>query len=378
MTRVPAAADANTNIVTARRERVPICSMRQNVEPISHRSNFQVKAITHEAEWNSALLSIPYAHILQAWAWGEIKARHGWTPTRLVFLENGAPVAAAQILRRPLPRTPYGVLYVPKGPALAFENTELFARVLAELERRARAQRAIFIKLDPDVRAHSAAANVLTQRAWRVSDEQIQFHNTVTLDLTRSESEILAAMKPKWRYNIRLAEKKGVRVETGDASAWRLFYDLYAETGARDGFIIRSFEYYRDVWTTLAAASQAKLFLARAQDETIAGLILFSFGARAWYFYGASRSARRDWMPNHLLQWHALRWAKEQGCAEYDFWGAPAKLQESAPLYGVYKFKMGFGGEFVERIPAHDFVIHRALYWAYAIARPKYLARLRG
>ncbi|MDL1895466.1 aminoacyltransferase, partial [Anaerolineae bacterium CFX7] len=158
MTRVPAVADANTNIVTARRERGPICSMRQNVEPISHRSNFQVKAITNEAEWNSALWSIPYAHILQTWAWGEIKARHGWTPTRLVFLENGAPVAAAQILRRPLPRTPYGVLYVPKGPALAFENTELFARVLAELERRARAQRAIFIKLDPDVRAHSAAA----------------------------------------------------------------------------------------------------------------------------------------------------------------------------------------------------------------------------
>ncbi len=333
--------------------------------------------INDAAQWDRALAQIPYAHVLQTWAWGEIKARHGWTPTRLLFVENDAPAAAAQILRRPLPRTPFGVLYVPKGPALAFENAALFARVLAELERVARAQRAIFIKLDPDVRVHSAAAQTLAARAWRVSAEQIQFHNTVTLDLTRSENEILAAMKPKWRYNVRLAEKKGLRVET-DALDWRLFYDLYVETSARDGFLIRPFEYYRDAWTTMAEAGQAKLFLARAHAETIAGILLFWFGERAWYFYGASRNTHRDWMPNHLLQWHALRWAKQQGCTEYDFWGAPNELVETDSMYGVYKFKMGFGGEFVERIPAHDFVVRRALYWAYAQARPNYLARLRG
>ncbi len=337
----------------------------------------QTLNVSDATEWRNALLSIPYAHVLQSWAWGEIKARHGWTPTRVLFLENDAPAAAAQILYRPLPRTSFGVLYVPKGPALDFENAELFARVLAELERMARQQRAIFIKIDPDVRATQNAAQILQPRAWRVSDEQIQFHNTVTLDLTRGEREILAAMKPKWRYNIRLAEKKGVRVEKPEIGDWRLFYDLYAETGARDGFLIRSFEYYRDVWTTMSDAGQAKLFLARVNDETIAGIILFLFGKRAWYFYGASRSAQRELMPNHLLQWEAMRWAKAQGCAEYDFWGAPDTLEESAPMFGVYKFKMGFGGEFVERISAHDFVVNRALYWLYAVARPRYLARLR-
>lgn len=296
---------------------------------------------------------------------------------RVLFFENDAPVAAAQILRRPLPRTPFGVLYVPKGPALDFGNTELFARILTELKGIARQQRAIFIKIDPDVRIDMPAAKELFQRAWRVSDEQIQFHNTVTLDLTRSEDEILAAMKPKWRYNLRLAEKKGVRIASPETGDWRLFYDMYAETGSRDGFLIRSFEYYRDVWTTLQDAGQAKLFLARVNDEPIAGIVLFLFGKRAWYFYGASRSAHRDLMPNHLLQWEAIRWAKAQGCAEYDFWGAPDRLEESAPMYGVYKFKMGFGGEFVERIPAHDFVVNRALYWLYAVARPRYLARLK-
>jgi len=337
----------------------------------------QIITITDAHQWTHALASIPYAHVLQSWAWGEIKARHGWTPTRVLFLENGVTVAAAQILRRPLPRTPFGVLYVPKGPALNFDDAELFGRVLGELEDIARRQRAIFIKIDPDIRIRQPAAQILPQRAWRVSDEQIQFHNTVTLGL-RSEAEILAAMKPKWRYNIRLAEKKGVRVESLETGDWRLFYALYAETGARDGFLIRSFEYYRDVWTSMGAAEQAKLFLARVGAETIAGIILFRFGARAWYFYGASRNTHREWMPNHLLQWEAMRWAKAQGCAEYDFWGAPAVLEDSAPMYGVYKFKMGFGGEFVERIPAHDFVVNRALYWLYAVARPRYLARLRG
>ncbi|HZQ09569.1 MAG TPA: peptidoglycan bridge formation glycyltransferase FemA/FemB family protein [Anaerolineae bacterium] len=337
----------------------------------------QEKLIQNVSEWDSALADIPYAHVLQSWTWGEIKARHGWTPTRVLFCENGAPRAAVQILRRPLPRTPSGVLYVPKGPALNFDDVKLFEHVLSRLENLARQQRGIFIKIDPDIRVNQPAASILSQRGWRVSDEQIQFHNTVTLDLTRSEKELLAAMKSKWRYNIGLAERKGVAIESGDEDSFETFYQMYAETSARDGFLIRSFAYYKDVWQTMLRANQAKLLLARVGEETVAGLILFFFDKRAWYFYGASRNTHRDVMPNHLLQWQAIRWAKARGCTEYDFWGAPDMLDEHAPMYGVYKFKMGFGGEFVERIPAHDFVVNRALYWGYAVARPRYLARLR-
>lgn len=337
----------------------------------------QSQVIDRAADWDTALASIPYAHVLQSWAWGDIKARHGWQPVRVLFYENNSPVAAAQILRRALPRTPFGVLYVPKGPALDFDNADLYARVCGELENLARQRSAIFIKQDPDVRVNQPAASVPTQRGWRISDEQIQFHNTVTLDLARSEADILAGMKPKWRYNLRLAEKKGVRVETGAPGDWRLFYEMYRETSARDGFLIRPFVYYRDVWQTMSDAGQAALFYARVGDEAVAGIILFWFAKRAWYFYGASRSAHRDLMPNHLLQWHSMQWAKAHGCTEYDFWGAPNVLDENDSMYGVYKFKMGFGGEFVERIPAHDFVVNPALYWLYAVARPRYLARLR-
>lgn len=340
----------------------------------------QSSIVKNQQEWDRALEKIPNAHVLQSWTWGEIKAQHGWTPQRVLFCIDNTPVAAAQILRRPLPRTPFGVLYVPKGPALDATDTRLAAQVLGELEAIARRERAIFIKLDPDIRVTQPAARVLPERGWTVSDEQIQFHNTVTLDLARSEQEILDGMKPKWRYNIRLAEKKGVVVETvdrEDTNAAQIFYDMYAETSARDGFLIRSFEYYRGVWEEMQRADEAKIFLARVGEEAVAGIVLFLFGKRAWYFYGASRNTHRELMPNHLLQWHAMKWAKGQGCAEYDFWGAPDVLDESAPMYGVYKFKMGFGGEFVERIPAHDYVVNRSLYWLYAVARPKYLARLR-
>lgn len=345
------------------------------------------RIIQNGGQWDEALGAIRDAHVLQSWAWGEIKARHGWKATRILFCEEDAPIAAAQILRRPLPRTPFGVMYVPKGPALDFGNGELFGRVLNELEKVAREQGAIFVKVDPDLHVNQPAVSRLAQRGWQVSAEQIQFHNTVTLDLARSEDEILAGMKPKWRYNLRLAEKKGVRVasgsenshgDSGTGEVLKSFYEMYAETSARDGFLIRPFAYYRDVWETMLKAGRARIFLARVGSEPVAGLVLFWFGKRAWYFYGASRNTHRDLMPNHLLQWEAMRWAKQQGCTEYDFWGAPDVLEESAPMFGVYKFKMGFGGEFVERIPAHDYVLNRALYWLYAVARPRYLARLRG
>ncbi len=337
----------------------------------------QIVPVPDASRWNNTLASILGAHVLQSWEWGEIKSRYGWTPTRLMFVENGVPCAAAQVLRRPLPRTPFGVLYVPKGPALDYSDARLFDAVLSELEQYARGQNAIFVKIDPDILAGSPAASILPGRGWRVSDEQIQFRNTVMLDLTRTEEELLAGMKPKWRYNLRLAQKKGVRVEPGSVADLPLFYDLYAETGARDGFLIRQFPYYRDVWTTMLNAGRAQLLFARLGAEAIAALMLFVFARRAWYFYGASCNAHRDLMPNHLLQWEAIRWSKANGCAAYDFWGAPDRLEEGAPMYGVYKFKLGFGGEFVERVPAHDFVVNPFLYWLYAVVRPRYLARLR-
>ena len=341
------------------------------------------------SEWNGALASLPSAHVLQTWEWGAFKARHGWQPARYLWLEDDQPRAAATVLARRLGRWPWAVMYVPKGPALDYRDTGLLEQVLGDLERVARRERALFVKIDPDVQADTAEGravlDLLRQRGWRASREQVQFRNTILVDLTRSPNEMLAAMKSKWRYNVRLAVRKGVTVRQGTPADLPLLYDMYAETAARDGFIIRPEAYYYDAWTILMEAGWAQPLIAEVEGEAVGMAIIFRFppaglgtgAGRAWYTVGASRSVHREKMPNHLLQWEAMRWAREQGCTVYDMWGAPDKLEESDPLWGVYRFKRGFGGEFVRHIGAWDFPASRVGYWLYTGAMPGLLAAMR-
>jgi lipid II:glycine glycyltransferase (peptidoglycan interpeptide bridge formation enzyme) len=324
------------------------------------------------ARFNSALTTLPYRHILQSWEWGQFKSRWGWTPR--AFL-NEECTAAALVLRRALSPLRLNILYVPKGPALDYANSALLDGVLNDLIASARRDRAIFIKIDPDLK--QADCSLLLDRGWRYSAEQIQFRNTMLIDLTRSEDDLLAAMKPKTRYNVRLAQKKGVTVRAGERRDLDLLYQLYAETAQRDGFIIRPVDYYRDAWGSFVQAGLAQPLIAFVGQEAVAGLILFHFSDRAWYMYGMSSNQHREKMPNHLLQWEAMRWAKAQGCVVYDLWGAPDELKESDSMWGVYKFKEGLGAEFAPHAGAHDFVISHLGYWLYTQAMPRILNVMR-
>lgn len=360
-----------------------------------------MELITNAVEWNSLTSAIPHAHILQSWEWGEFKSRYGWSAQRFVWNDAaGRPAAAAQILKRTLrlPTSyfllPASVLYTPKGPLLDWANVPLRNQILADLESLARRERAIFIKIDPDVIAPAVppvgaqrdggdAGGVLTSdlghRTWDFSKDQIQFRNTVTLDLRASEAEILAAMKPKTRYNVRLAGKKGVRVRSspGSIADLDLLYRMYAETSVRDGFVIRLPEYYREAWGSFIQAGLAQPLIAEVAGEPVGALILFVFAKTVWYMYGMSREAHRDKMPNHLLQWEAMRWAKAHGCETYDFWGAPDEFVETDPMWGVWKFKEGFGGQVVRHIGAWDFAPARPLYWLYTTVMPRVLEVMR-
>lgn len=325
--------------------------------------------------WDEVLRTLPAPHLLQSWAWGEFKSRWGWSAERWLLRDAaGSPRAAVQVLMRRIRRLPSCVLYAPKGPIAA--DDDAFDAALALLEQRARARRAIWVKMDGDP---SAAGDrgaldrrraLLAARGWRYSPAQVQFRNTMHTDLRQSDDALLAAMKPKTRYNVRLAEKRGVRVRVitpiGDADA-RLLYAMYDETARRDGFIIREPGYYFDVWRSLNAAA----FVAEHEGQALAGLVLLCFGDRAWYFYGMSRSVGREHMPNYLLQWVAMRWARDQGCTLYDWWGAPDKLDESDAMWGVYRFKEGFGARFVEGHGAWDYAPSSLAYAAYLKLAPR-------
>lgn len=332
--------------------------------------------VTDPVLWNTALASLPLAHVLQTWEWGQFKSRHGWTPCYSLWRDGSAPRAAALVLRRQLSRLPFCVMYVPKGPAMDYGDAALASRVLSDLERFAHQSHAVFIKIDPDLEPPRKLGSF--GEGWIESSQQIQFRNTMEIDLRQSEEELLAAMHPKTRYNIRLADKRGVTVRRGTMADLELLYAMYDETAQRDRFIIRALDYYRDAWGSFIEAGLAQPLVAEVEGVPVAALILFCFAGRAYYFYGMSRDLHREKMPNHLLQWEAMRWARTQGCTVYDMWGAPDALSESDPMWGVYRFKQGFGGHFVQHIGAWDYAASRPLHWLYAVAMPRLLDVMRS
>ena len=345
--------------------------------------------ITDRHTWDTALAQLPQPQTLQSWDWGDFKSRWGWQPLRLLWRVADRPIAAAQLLRRAIPKTPWGMLYAPRGPLLDYGDTALLPQVLQDLADFGRKQKAIFLKIDPAVALAgepdamevypqgAAVKSILQAQGWRLAPQQIQFKNTVLLDLTPSEADLLTAMKSKWRYNIRLAEKRGVSIEAGTAADLTRFYEMYALTAQRDGFLIRPQAYYLDVWQQYLHTDRAALLLAQVDGETVAGLILFFFAQTAWYMYGASTNQQRQLMPNHLLQWEAIRVAKAKGCTLYDMWGAPDHFTEADSMWGVYRFKLGFNGYTQQGLGAYDLPLHPLKYQLYNYALPKLLASLK-
>ena len=303
--------------------------------------------------------------------------------------EHGPPLAAAMVLQRQLPRLPLSILYVPRGPILDYANGPLRRHVAAQLEALAQREGAMFIKIDPGAvfsrgleeeqvePAGERFAAELRHRGWRFSDEQIQFRNTVELDLGASEENLLAEMKSKTRYNIRLAGRKDVVIRRGDHDDFPTIVQMYEKTADRNEFDIRPPAYYLDAWESLYDAGMAQPFIAEYQGTPLGAVIIVAYGERAIYMYGASNNKERNRMPNYLLQWEAIRWAKEQGYRIYDFWGAPDEFVESDSLWGVWRFKSGFAGEVVRHIGAWDYPARPLLYRLYTTAMPHYLDLLR-
>jgi peptidoglycan pentaglycine glycine transferase (the first glycine) len=335
-------------------------------------------AVREPDTWNAALVRLPRPHVLQSWEWGAFKARHGWSASYWLLHDGGCPRAAMLVLLRRWGRFPPSLLYVPKGPLLDHHDTAAWDAVLTHVGQLVRRRSVIFCKIDPDVDADNAdVVTRLLRNGWRPSPEQIQFRNTMVVDLSQGEEALLAGMKSKWRYNIRLAQRKGVTTDIASQGDLPLLFEMYRETALRDGFVIRPFDYYQDAWGSFIDRGLAQPLIARVGDEPVAMVILFRFGDTAWYMYGASRDRHREKMPNHLLQWEAMRWAQSRGCKTYDLWGAPDAPLESDPMWGVYRFKQGFGAGLVRHIGAYDLAASRFWYWVYTAAAPQVLALMR-
>lgn len=358
----------------------------------------EIVHVQDATQWNTCISGLPGAHALQTWQWGQVKSQFGWSPYPILWHgDSGEVTAAALLLQRKVAfagfSLPMSVMYIPRGPLVDWANSDLVGQVIADLESFAREKGAIFLKIDPDLPLGFGIPNeagaedyppglsvkdsILT-RGWNFSDEQIQFRNTVTVDLTHDEDTLLAQMKPKTRYNIRLAERRGVTVRPGSTNDIDLLYRMYAQTAIRDNFTIRSKAYYRKVWELFFSAGLAEPLVAEVAGEPVGGAVIFQFGGRAWYMHGMSLDAHREKMFTYRLQWEAMLRAKAAGCLSYDMWGAPDSFHEDDPLWGVYRFKDGFGGQVVRTLGAWDYPVRRLLYSGYTQTLPRILNVMRA
>ncbi len=318
-------------------------------------------------EWDVFVSQYNNPHILQTTPWGQLKADFGWKVVRLALQNCGAQI----LIKRILPGINFA--YIPKGPIGLNED-----RLWTEIDTISRANKCVFIKVEPD-RWSSDAIPVPSDHtqfpnAYFKSHHNIQPVRTLVVDITGEETQILGQMKQKTRYNINLALKKNVIIKPyTDLSA---FYNLMEITGQRDQFGIHSLAYYQRAFELFHARDMCQLLVAEFESVPISALIAFRAGNRAWYFYGASSDLHRDKMPNYLLQWEAMRWAKSQGCLEYDLWGVPDADLETLEasfatrndgLWGVYRFKRGFGGELKRSVEPWDRVYNPYLYRLYSL-----------
>ncbi len=313
------------------------------------------------SEWKEFLAQHPEAHVLQSAAWGELKAAFGWDVERIC-----AGTSGAQVLFRRLPLG-LSLAYIPKGPL----GTD-WSALWPEVRQVCRARRAVLLKVEPDAWEEEEACLAERLRGFRPDGIPIQPRRTILVSLEGGEEAWLERMKQKTRYNIRLAEKKGVSVRASDDVA--AFHRLMLVTGERDSFGVHSLAYYRKAYELFHPLGQAELFLAEYAGRPLAGLMVFAQGARAWYFYGASNDEERNRMPAYLLQWQAMRWAAAHGCTQYDLWGVPdaeepaleAEFEQRRDgLWGVYRFKRGFGGRLARAAATYELALNLPLFQLY-------------
>jgi lipid II:glycine glycyltransferase (peptidoglycan interpeptide bridge formation enzyme) len=327
-------------------------------------------------QWDSFVAAHPGGHILQTAAWGELKSAFGWAAEVVTVpsAAGGLPESGALVLFRRLPLG-LSLAYVPRGPVVDFDDAPALRRLLAALDQACRTRRAVCLKWEPNLADSPGCRERLVDLGFRASPHTVQPQRSLVVDLSAGEAGALARLKQKTRYNLGLARKKdvAVRAAAGPADLER-FLSLMAETGQRDNFGVHAPGYYRRAYALFHPLDRCELFLAEHGGEPLAGVMAFALDGRAWYFYGASSSRERNRMAPYLAQWEAMRWALARGAHSYDLWGVPdadeAVLEASFEsrhdgLWGVYRFKRGWGGRLVRTVGAWDRVYNPWLYQLY-------------
>lgn len=319
------------------------------------------------AEYEAFLQQHPEGHFCQSSLWAKQKAAWSW---KAIVCRDGSGKICGSVafLIRKMPVVRRKMMYACRGPVCDLHDGKTFSELMQAAKKLAKEEKAYVIKIDPDVPSSDTEfIKMLENAGFRTHDtgknfEAIQPRYVFRLYLNgRSEEEMMASFHQKWRYNIRLAVKKGVEVRICGKEMVPDFARIMIETGVRDNFATRPPEYFANMLDNLG--DHCRLYMAFHEGQPIAGTLAILFGDKVWYLYGASSNEHRNLMPNYLLQWNMIQWAIENHCRVYDFRGVSGDLSEDNPHYGLYRFKKGFGGDFTEFVGEYNFVQNRLAYF---------------
>jgi lipid II:glycine glycyltransferase (peptidoglycan interpeptide bridge formation enzyme) len=328
-------------------------------------------------EYEAFLESHPEGHFAQSSLWA--KQKPAWRWKAIVCRDDKGQIkGAVSFLIRRMPIVRRNMMYACRGPVCHLNDKETFQELMEASKALAKAEKAYVIKMDPDVpSSNTDFVAMLEEQGFRTRDlgknfEAIQPRYVFRLYINgRSEEEVMADFHQKWRYNIRLAVKKGVEVRLCGKEMVSEFSRIMVETGLRDNFATRPPEYFAAMLDNLG--DKCRLYMAFHEGQPIAGTLAILYGDKVWYLYGASSNEHRNLMPNYLLQWNMMQWAIENKCRVYDFRGVSGDISEDNPHYGLYRFKKGFGGEFTEFVGEYDYV--RSKFTAFAAEKGSSLYR---
>jgi len=341
-------------------------------------TELEEQAYTEEdAEWDHFVTTHDNGSLLQTTSWARLKNRFGWQSRRVWLKLDGELVAGAQILVRSAAFGLLRVAYIPHGPLVDWQNEEQLSVLFSQIDHAAYEMGAGLLKMEPLLWRHEMAAvdweNLCHSHGCLTDTNTIQPPRTLVVDLTGSENEILARMKQKTRYNIKLSDRKGITVRQGSKQDIDIFNHLIQQTGQRNEFGVHAREYYRDAFDFFSP-DRVAMFIAEYEGEPLSAVMVFAHGQRAAYLYGASSEKERQRMPNYAVQWAAMLWAKESGFLGYDLWGVPdcslddleSQFQDRHDgLWGVYRFKRGFGGDLLRTVGTADRVYNSLVYRIY-------------
>lgn len=312
--------------------------------------------------------SARHGHLLQSPWWGSFQAAFGEPVFVIGVQDHGKLVASALLVQKN-----FGMgksyLYCPRGPIVAQGQEAAIPLLIDAMQKKGREVGALFVRMNPEYTKLPSWMSGMQK-----APQELEPRETVILSLTQPEDALLASMKPKTRYNIRLAEKKGVEVVQGTSEKEiQIFLKLQHETARRDGFTAHADAYYKKQIEILGAKNLATIFVAYAflegRKRAIASTIVSFFGSRATYLHGASANVGRNLMAPFLLQWRGIQEAIRRGASEYDFWGITVSDDPEHPWQGITRFKTGFSQNVVKYIGAYDLVIHPVWYRIYRVVK---------